>query len=316
MTALAKRAVLPASVAVALLVLLLAAIRAPGAEPPAVEIAYGPDPQQKLDLYRPAKGCPCALVIFVHGGGWWNGNKSDASKRDIERFLSKGIAYATINYRNLNHAARDGLFPPLLGPLRDTRRALQFLRLNAEDLELDSSRMAVYGSSAGGFNALWLALHPDQADPGSDDPVERMSTRIAVAGAADAQTSIDPAQMQAWVGSGLKYGGHAFGLPESEFDTFLERRKEYERYFYDLSPAALARMDAPPVILIYTSWKQVSERGHMDHVHSPAFGSGFMTVAAEQGQDAALILPGGPGGEHWRQFLDSISAKLGRTPPE
>jgi acetyl esterase/lipase len=310
MSIVAKRAMLAASIAIALLVLLLAAIRAPGAEQPALEIAYGPDARQKLDLYRPAKGCPCALVMFVHGGGWWNGDKSYTPKSDIDRFLSKGIAYAAINYRNLTEAARDGLFPPLLGPLNDARRALQFLRLNEKELGLDGHRMAVYGSSAGGFNALWLGLHPDQADPGSNDPVERMSTRISVAGAADAQTSIDPAQMRAWVGPGLKYGGHAFGLPESEFDTFLARRKEYERYFPDLSPPALARQDAPPVVLIYTGWKQASERQHLDFVHSPAFGAGFMTVAAEQGQDATLILSGGPGGERWRSFLDAIAAKL------
>jgi acetyl esterase/lipase len=310
MTMVIKRAVLPASIAIALFALLLAAIRAPGAEQPAIEIAYGPDARQKLDLYRPAKGCPCALVMFVHGGGWWNGDKSHTPESDIDRFLSKGIAYAAINYRNLTEAARDGLFPPLLGPLNDTRRALQFLRLNEKELGLDGSRMAVYGSSAGGFNALWLGLHPDQADPGSEDAVERMSTRIAVAGAADAQTSIDPEQMRAWVGSGLKYGGHAFGLPESEFETFLARRKEYERYLPDLSPAALARPDAPPVVLIYTGWKHASERQHMDLVHSSAFGAGFITVSAEQGQDATLILPGGPGSERWRSFLDAIAAKL------
>ena len=316
MTGLSGRALLSVAAGLALLALLLAAIRAPGAEQSPLELAYGADPRQKLNLYRPAKACPCPLVMFVHGGGWWNGDKKHTPKSDIDRFLSKGIAYAAINYRNLNEAARDGLFPPVLGPLQDTRRALQFLRLNAKELGLDGGRMAVYGSSAGGFNALWLGLHPDQADPGSDDPVARMSTRITVAGAADAQTSIDPAQMRAWVGAGLNYGGHAFGLPESEFDTFFARRKEYERHFHSLSPAALARPDAPPVILIYTGWKQASERKHMDFVHSPAFGAGFMTVAAEQGQDATLLLPGGPGGGRWRSFLDAIAAQLDPALPE
>jgi hypothetical protein len=48
----------------------------------------------------------------------------------------------------------------------------------------------------------------------------------------------------------------------------------------------------------------------MDLVHSSAFGAGFITVAAEQGQDATLILPGSPGSERWRSFLDAIAAKL------
>ncbi len=306
----ARRGMLPVVAAMSMTALLFAALRAPGAEYVAAELAYGNDPRQKLDLYKPAGGCPCPLVIFVHGGGWWNGDKEYTSRHDIDRFLAKGVAFAAINYRNLNDATRDGLFPPLLGPLHDTRRALQFLRFNEDSLGLDASRVAVYGSSAGGFNALWIGLHPDQADPGSADPVERMSTRITVVGAADAQTSIDPAEMRGWVGPGLNYGGHAFGLPESEFDTFLARRAEFERYFHELSPSALARLDAPPVLLVYSSWKRVSEREHMDFVHSPAFGSGFMAVAAEKGQEATLLLPGENGGKRWDDFLDALGARL------
>lgn len=40
--------------------------------------------------------------------------------------------------------------------------------------------------------SLWIAFHPDMADPASDDPVKRQSTRLTVVGVTNAQVSYDP----------------------------------------------------------------------------------------------------------------------------
>ena len=60
------------------------------------ELAYGKDPLQKLDYYRPEKaGSP--LVVFVHGGGWKRGDKRDAGSLKPEHYLDDCYSFASIN---------------------------------------------------------------------------------------------------------------------------------------------------------------------------------------------------------------------------
>ena len=40
-------------------------------------IAYGPDPAQRFDLYLPANASRAPVVFYVHGGGWANGDKTN-----------------------------------------------------------------------------------------------------------------------------------------------------------------------------------------------------------------------------------------------
>ena len=42
------------------------------------DLAYGPDPRQRFDAYLPAQPLhDAAAIVFVHGGGWANGNKDN-----------------------------------------------------------------------------------------------------------------------------------------------------------------------------------------------------------------------------------------------
>ena len=59
-------------------------------------------------------------------------------------------------------------------------------------MELQSGRIAVIGGSAGAASSLWLAYHDDMADPKSDDPVLRQSSRVCGAVAMGGQTTLDP----------------------------------------------------------------------------------------------------------------------------
>ena len=89
---------------------------------------------------------------------------------------------ASINYRYSTQA-------PYPAPFHDSARALQFLRLHAKKYNLNPKAVAATGGSAGGDISLWLGFHADLADPKSDDPVNRQSTRIACAGARHAGES-------------------------------------------------------------------------------------------------------------------------------
>jgi acetyl esterase/lipase len=256
------------------------------------DVAYGGDNLQKLDIYLPGGEGPFPCIIQIHGGGWWNGDKQWQSEHTLRRVLAAGCAYIPINYRFLPQAAKSGIFPPVRGPFHDARLALQFTRAHSAEWNLDPERVALTGGSAGGCTALWLALSPDMADAQSANPVERQSTRVRAVGVVGAQTSLDPRQMREWVGPELKYGGQAFGLPEADFGQFLQRRAEFEKYFSELSPAALVNAGSPPIYLAYAQAPDEAGKTHMFYVHSPQFGVGFQKLARERGAICHLAYPG------------------------
>jgi acetyl esterase/lipase len=115
-----------------------------------VEIAYATGGSNfLLDLYTPGTGSgPFPLVIWIHGGGWSAGNKSQVELS--LQLACRGYAVASINYR-LSGAA---IFP---AQIYDVKAAIRYLRANASALGIDPNRIGVFGSSAGGHLASLAA---------------------------------------------------------------------------------------------------------------------------------------------------------------
>lgn len=65
--------------------------------------------------------------------------------------------------------------------LHDVARAVRIVRAQAASRQLDPARVGVIGFSAGGHLAATLAVHHDAGDPHATDPVERLSSRPALA---------------------------------------------------------------------------------------------------------------------------------------
>src|SRR5438445_655786 len=82
--------------------------------------------------------------------------------------------------------------------MNDAGRAVQFVRLNAAQWNLDPRRIAVAGGSQGTLPALFVGCAGERADPKSTEPVERVSTQVTCVGAYRSQPSIDPQRMQEW----------------------------------------------------------------------------------------------------------------------
>jgi acetyl esterase/lipase len=177
----------------------------------------------------------------------------------------------------------------VLAPFNDAKRALQTIRYHAQDWDLDASDIALAGESAGACSALWLALSPDLADPNSSDPIDKLSTRVVAVGVKGAQTTLDPLQAQEWNPETF-YGARAFGLwdaSKANFDAYLQRRSDFEKYFATLSPAALLGPDNPPMYLSYGSPLDLPPTN--DHVHAPEWGVGFQKLAQEKGAPVCLL---------------------------
>lgn len=121
------------------------ALRRSGASAPAPQqtLAYGSDPLQTLDLWVPQGARKAPLVLFVHGGGWQRGSKSNALGRALPgHMLEQGYAFASIDYRLLPKASVED-------QAADVAAALAFLLARAESLGIDRSRVVITGHSAG-----------------------------------------------------------------------------------------------------------------------------------------------------------------------
>lgn len=104
-----------------------------------------------LRLYRPSAAPDLPIILFLHGGGWVWG---DLDTHDtICRALARrsGAAVVAVDYR----LAPETRFP---GQLEDGLAALRWLRAEAYPLDLDGTRIALCGDSAGGNIACTMAM--------------------------------------------------------------------------------------------------------------------------------------------------------------
>lgn len=274
---------------------------APLLAPTLADRAYGEHERNVLDFWQADSETPTPVVIHMHGGGWFNGDKQDVRKTPVKDYLDAGISVVSINYRYVKLAKAEGIEPPVKGPMMDAARALQFVRSKAAEWNIDKERIGVTGNSAGACTTLWLALHDDLADPDGLDPVARESTRVWCAASYEAQTSLDPKQMKAWI-SNSRYGGHAFDVNkgnnnDERFAYFLEHRAEVLRWIKEYSPIEHASVDDPPVYLFYNHPPAMGER-QKDPTHSANFGVALKETLAGLGVACELVYPGAPDVKH------------------
>jgi acetyl esterase/lipase len=134
------------------------------------DVKYVPDGDdaQSLDVYFPEKRAdkPLPLLIWIHGGGWSGGSKSE---QPYLNQLPRGYVAASIEYRFSQKAE----FP---AQIQDCQAAIRWLRANAEKYSIDPEHIGVGGASAGGHLAALVGTsggkkafamvggHEDQSD--------------------------------------------------------------------------------------------------------------------------------------------------------
>jgi acetyl esterase/lipase len=262
--------------------------------PTHANVPYGKHAKQVLDFWKADSKEPTPLVFFIHGGAWKSNDKDRVS--GLRQYLSAGISVVSINYRFVPEAQAAGINPPVKWPLDDAARALQFVRSKAVEWNLDKTRIGASGGSAGACSSLWLAFHNDLADPKSDDPVARESTRLACAGVVGAQTTLDPQQMKEWTPNSA-YGGHAFGLngdkakKVTSFQQFLASREQILPWIKEYSPYELVTADDPPVYLFYSDPPALGQN-RKDPTHTSNFGVKLEEKMKRLGVGCDLMYPG------------------------
>lgn len=163
-------------------------------KPTLADVSYGSHQRNVLDFWKAEGEGPKPLVIFIHGGGFTGGDKSKwRESSEISRLLELGISCAAINYRFRKDA-------PIQEILRDSARAVQFLRTKSVEWGLDKNRFAGWGGSAGAGTSLWLATRDDLADAEAEDPVLRESSRLQAAVLQATQATYDLTRWESFLG--------------------------------------------------------------------------------------------------------------------
>lgn len=126
----------------------------------------------KLNAYLVKSDKPTPILIFIHGGGWREGDKKGVPRYLKDQLFDSGISIVSANYRLSGEA-------PYPAQVDDCTRAVQFVRSKAKEWNVNPHRIAVMGPSAGGHLSLWVGLHDDRKKPDSSDLVERESSRVS-----------------------------------------------------------------------------------------------------------------------------------------
>jgi len=134
---------------------------------PVRDLAYGPATgcvgpssdapcggSQTLDVYLPTAGGNRGVLVYVHGGGFVGGDKTEVTALgNLSRQTTRGYAVVSVNYR-LAKPASDK-FPT---PVADVAQALRWIRANGAAHGLNPAKLVLAGHSAGGTLASLVAL--------------------------------------------------------------------------------------------------------------------------------------------------------------
>ena len=140
------------------------------------DIAYGPHPREKLDVYWQAGAAAAPVVVFFYGGAWNSGSKSTYAF--VAATLARdGFVVVVPDYR---------LYPEVRFPsfLQDCAAAVAWTGAHMAQFGGDPGRLFLMGHSAGAYNAMMLGLDPRWLD-GAGTSRDRLAGVVGLAGPYD-----------------------------------------------------------------------------------------------------------------------------------
>lgn len=220
----------------------------PVVTPTKSNVSYGPHERNVLDFYQADSDKPTPVIVFIHGGGFVGGDKKGVDPGILLGAKAAGISVASINYRFVD--GRDVIFP---APQLDGARAVQFLRSQSSQWNIDPNHVACVGGSAGAGISMWIGFHDDLADPKNADPVLRQSTRIQAIGTFGGQGTYDPIKIKAMVGG--RAWEHpslltVYGLKNTE--EALNPTQAMQRLYDESAAITYLTKDDPALFMVYS----------------------------------------------------------------
>jgi acetyl esterase/lipase len=197
--------------------------------------AHGP---LRLDVYKPAEAHgPRPVLLFLHGGGWIVGSRSDAlpdvypapsypDRRwpSMLPYVRRGLALVSLDYRLAAEA-------PAPAAVEDCRRGFDWISRHGADYGLDPTRVVTIGASAGGHLALMVAFtNGGRAEHGPG----RVIGAVDLYGITDVPPLLEPPTQRSWARDWIG----------SAPDAAARARA--------VSPLRLVRAGLPPVLIAHS----------------------------------------------------------------
>jgi acetyl esterase len=238
----------------------------PAQKPTYPDVKYGPYARNVMDVWLAKSDKPTPVLVSIHGGGFSAGNKS-VGPRLCEECLKSGIAVVAITYRLSDEAKAPAQF-------LDGARAIQFIRSKAKEWNIDPTKIAATGGSAGAGISLWLGFHDDLADPKNADPVLRQSTRLTCTAVTNGQTSYDPRFIRELEPGTDTYKVSALAkLFDMDPENLDNLPKEKYKLFEECSPINhLTKDDAPALLIYLDNTLETPITSQNVGIHHPRFG--------------------------------------------
>jgi acetyl esterase/lipase len=200
---------------------------------------------------------------------------------------------------------------PLPAPVHDAARAIQFIRSKAKEWNIDKDRIALTGGSAGACTSMWILLHDDLADPKSDDPVKRESTRVTAAAVSAGQTSIDPKVIEGWLGPNvLKHRMINMAVGESTIEGALANYEKHKALYVEFSPYNHLSKDDPPLLMTYGNNMTLPSENAGHGIHHPVYGVKMKEKADELKVECHLLIPGVSESDKYKTADEFLMDKL------
>ena len=209
------------------------------------DLAYLPDglDKHRLDLFLPladsVRQRPFPVLMFVHGGGWTEGDRAfEYGGEDLygnvgRFFAARGIGTAVISYRLLPEAVWQD-------QVSDVAAALAWVQDQAPEWGGDPEAVAVMGHSAGGQLAARVALDEGARLQAGAGPV---CAAVIASGAA-----LDLTDAATWeAGAGFDYYAVRFSPSREPIEEAPAEPFDWQR---EASPATYATSGAPPFLLV------------------------------------------------------------------
>ncbi len=249
------------------------------------QIAYGPDPLQVAELWRPDGPGPFPTVLMIHGGCWRSGIANlhimDWAADDLRK---RGFAVWNIEYRGIDRPG--GGYP---GTFQDVNAAADAMLAHARDYGLKTDKLVVLGHSAGGHLALWLAARAKvpAKSPLKDPRRLPVSWVVSLGGLPDLATAKE-------------------GCGETTVKRLLAGAPSADP-LADTSPAALLPLKTPSILI----------HGSLDETSPPSQGKAYVAQARKAGDilawtyaihDEGHVEEIAPGSRTWASVAASLES--------
>ena len=229
-----------------------------------VEYGRAGDRALKLDLVLPKQPSekPRPVIVFIHGGGWRGGDKSQGVA-GVARFAASGqYVGVSVGYR----LSKEAIWP---APIHDCKAAIRFLKANAKKYNLDPERIGVWGISAGGHLVSLLGTSGGvkelEGDCGSPEQSSRVACVVDFCGPSD------------FPAIGKLTGGEAPSAVSQLLGGPIAEKQEAAKA---ASPITYVTKDDPPFLIVH---------GTKDAIVPLDQAESFYAALKKAGVDATLV---------------------------